>query len=121
MKLCMKSLMLLSALAALAFLTSGCAGTTTIPDFRSHITLPASEDGYYVASVANGDKAHDEGRIPKAEWEQKRKRGLIILPDGWAVLREFLLKNCLMNKCKLMVGTFDDLFIKLDNALKKVP
>lgn len=120
MKICNKSLVLLLALFTLAVLTSGCA-TTTIPDFRSHITLPASEDGYYVASVFNGVKAHDEGRIPKDVWAELRKRGLILLPDGWAVLRRFLLENCLTNRCKLMVGTFDDLFMKLDTALKNLP
>jgi hypothetical protein len=100
----------------LAALLTGCAGTTTIPDFRAMITLPASGDGYFVKTVS-----HDEGRIPKVQWEETKKRGITLLSEDWAILRKFLLENCLMNKCKLAVGTFDDLFYSLDSALAKMP
>jgi hypothetical protein len=100
----------------LTLLLSSCAGATTIPDFRAHITLPASGDGYFVKTVS-----HDEGRIPKALWSEQSKHGIVLLSEDWAILRKFLLENCLMNKCKLAVGTFDDLFFAIDSALKKMP
>lgn len=107
-------LIFVSCLIAIACL-SGCA-TVKIPDFKAHITLPASEDGYWVKTVSS-----DEGRIPKEEWAIKRKRGVIILSEDWAILRNTLLQNCLTNtSCKDVVGTFDGLFHSLDDALKKV-
>lgn len=99
----------------ISILLSGCAATT-IPDFRAHITLPASGDGYWVKTVSA-----EEGRIPKAQWEQKRKRAILLLSDDWLILRSFLLENCLENSCKLAVGTFDQLFMSIDSALKKMP
>lgn len=100
----------------LALLVSGCA-SVKIPDFKAHITLPASEDGYWVKTVSS-----EEGRIPKEEWAIKRKRGIIILSEDWQILRFELLKNCLTNTaCKSVVGTFDSLFYSIDEALKKVP
>lgn len=102
-------------LFTLAFLT-GCA-TVKIPDFKAHITLPASEDGYWVKTVSK-----DEGRIPKADWAILRKRGIILLKEDWAILRNTLLENCLTNKaCNDAVGTFDGLFFSIDEALKKMP
>lgn len=107
-----RSLVLILSSLALA----SCAGSTTIPDFKAHITLPASGDGYWVKTVSQ-----DEGRIPKAQWEETKKRGITLLSDDWAILRKFLLENCLMNSCKLAVGTFDSLFESIDSALKKMP
>ena len=105
---------------ALIFLLAGCSTTTTIPRFKVHVTLPASEDGYYVNTVLLHDGT-DEGRVAKDKWAEQRRRGLMLLPGDWLVLRTFLLENCLMNSCKLMVGTFDNLFKTIDDALKKVP
>lgn len=104
--------LVLSALMMVAFY--GCA-TVQIPDFKAHITLPASGDGYWVKTVST-----DEGRISKEEWEKKIKRGVILLPEDWAILRNTLLENCLSNNCTTAVGTFDGLFYSLDEALKKV-
>lgn len=95
-------------------LSLGCA-SVQIPDFKAHITLPASGDGYWVKTVST-----DEGRVPKAEWEKLRRRGIIILPEDWAILRYTLLKNCLTMECKQAVGAFDNLFYMIDDALKKV-
>lgn len=100
----------------LALLLTGCAGSTTIPDFKAHITLPASGDGYWVETVSQA-----EGRIPAAQWAQQSRGGIILLSEDWAILRKFLVENCLMNSCKLAVGTFDSLFYAIDNALKKLP
>lgn len=91
---------------------TGCA-SVSIPDFKAHITLPASEDGYWVKTISN-----EEGRIPKAEWDVKKKRGLVILSEDWAILKYTLLKNCLSNDCKDTVGVLDDLFYTLDMALR---
>lgn len=90
----------------------GCS-TVRIPDFKAHITLPASGDGYWVKTISP-----EEGRIPKAEWDIKRKSGIVILSEDWQVLRFTLIKNCLSNQCKDTVGIFDDLFETLDSALK---
>lgn len=95
---------------------SGCA-TVKIPDFKAHVTLPASGDGYWVKTVST-----EEGRIPKEEWEKKIRHGVILLREDWAILRNTLLENCLSNSsCTTAVGTFDGLFYSLDEALKKVP
>lgn len=92
---------------------TGCS-TIKIPDFRAHVTLPASGDGYWVKTVSD-----EEGRIPKAEWDQQKKRGIVLLSEDWAILRNTVLKNCLSNECKDTVGVFDELFFNLDSALKK--
>lgn len=100
----------------LALAMTGCA-SVKIPDFKAHITLPASEDGYWVKTVSS-----DEGRIPKEKWAVIRKRGIILLKEDWAILRNTLLENCLTNRqCKDVVGTFDGLFYSIDEALKKIP
>lgn len=102
-------------LIASIFFLSGCA-SVEIPDFKAHITLPASGDGYWVKTVSA-----EEGRVPKAEWDVQRKRGIVILSEDWAILRFTLLKNCLTMECKNAVGTFDNLFFSLDSALRKLP
>lgn len=101
--------MLLGSLQALL----GCA-SVEIPDFKAHITLPASGDGYYVKTVSD-----EEGRIQAEGWAEMRKRGITILPEDWAILRYTVLKNCLTMDCKHAVGLFDNLFHTLDEALKK--
>lgn len=101
-------------LSASSLLSLGCA-SVKIPDFKAHITLPASGDGYWVKTVST-----EEGRVPKDEWDVARKRGIIILSEDWAILRYTLLKNCLTMECKQAVGVFDNLFYSLDDALKKI-
>lgn len=107
----MKNLIL--SLTVILFL-SGCA-SVEIPDFKAYITLPASGDGYYVKTVSPED-----GRVSKEQWDETRKRGIIILSEDWAILRYSLLKQCLTKKCKQAVGAFDGLFNSIDEALKKV-
>lgn len=87
-----------------------------IPDINAYVTLPASEDGYGVSTLSR-----KEVRIPKAQWEQKRKRGIILFSEDWAKLKFTLLKNCVANQCKQTVGALDGLFYSIDDALKKVP
>ena len=99
----------------LLLICTSCA-SVEIPKFRAHITLPASGDGYYVETASV-----DEGRIPKKEWDVIKRRGIIVLPEGWSVLRNTILKNCLTMECKDAVGTFDYLFESIDNALRLMP
>lgn len=96
----------------LLFLT-GCA-SVQVPDFKAHITLPASGDGYWVKTVSD-----EEGRIPKEKWDITRKRGIVLLSEDWAILRNTVLKNCLTNECKDTVGIFDELFYTIDSSLGK--
>lgn len=98
--------------AVVLLLFTGCA-TVRIPDFKAHITLPASGDGFWLKTVSN-----EIGKIPKKEWEEKRKRGITILSEDWQILRYTVMKNCLTNDCKDTVGAFDELFYKVDEALK---
>lgn len=107
-----KAVTLINLLLILTLLSSGCA-TVEIPDFKAHVTLPASGDGFYVKTVSD-----EEGRIPKSVWDEERKRGIIILPEDWSVLRYTILKNCLTMECKNAVGTFDNLFETIDKALR---
>jgi len=95
------------------FLFTGCA-SVHIPDFKAYVTLPASGDGYWVQTVSTG-----EGRIPKATWDVQKKRGIVLFSEDWSILRNTVLKNCLMNSCKDTVGMFDSLFSTLDSALKE--
>ena len=94
---------------------TGCAHVK-IPDFKAHITLPASGDGYWIKTVSN-----EEGRIPKQEWDELKKRGIVILSEDWQILRYTVMKNCLTNKsCKDTVGAFDALFESVDSALRSI-
>ena len=90
----------------------GCA-SVKIPDFKAHITLPASGDGYYIKTLSD-----EEGRIPKEQWDLMKRRGIVLLSEDWQILRYTILRNCLSNDCKDTVGAFDGIFYKLDEALK---
>ena len=92
---------------------SGCA-SVDIPEFKAHVTLPASGNGFWVKTVSG-----QEGEIPKEQWDKLKKRGIVILSEDWAILRNTLLKNCLSNDCKDAVGIFDNLFYSIDQALAK--
>lgn len=76
------------------------------------MTLPYSEDGYRIGTLTQ-----KETRIPKAEWEEKKKRGIIIFSEDWQKLKFSFLKNCITNPCKQTVGALDELFIAIDKAL----
>lgn len=97
----------------LMLVLTGCAHVK-IPDFKAHITLPASGDGYWQKTVSP-----EEGRIPKAIWDEQKKRGITIMPEDWAILKPVLQENCLRNECRDIEGFFDGLFFNLDAGLKK--
>ncbi len=102
------------ALCASLALTS-CA-TADIPEFNTYVTLPASGDGYAIGSIS-----HKEKRIPKAEWEKKRRAGIVLLAEDYAKIRFSLLKNCITGPCTQTVGALDGLFAAIDEALKAMP
>jgi len=93
---------------------SSCA-TVRIPDFKAHITLPASGDGYWVKTISD-----EEGRISKEVWDIQKRRGIVLMSEDWEILRYTILRNCLSNQCKDTVGVFDELFNTLDAGLKAV-
>jgi len=96
------------------FLLSSCA-TVEVPDFYAYVNLPASDTGFGVMTVSRTEKV-----IPKDEWAEKRKRGIIIFSEDWSILKKTIRKNCITNKCTKTVGALDGLFLALDNALKQV-
>lgn len=100
-------------LTILLFLFSTSCATVEIPDFYAHITLPASGDGYARSTVSKKKK-----RIPAEQWKEMIKRGIILMPEDYKILKKITLKNCITNKCKQAVGTFDSLFLALDKGLQ---
>lgn len=94
---------------------TSCA-TTEIPEFNTYVTLPASGDGYGI-----GSNSHKEVRIPKDQWDKKKRAGIVLLAEDYAKIRYSLLKNCIMNTCKQTVGALDGLFDAIDQALKVMP
>lgn len=94
----------------------GCA-TVEVPELRPHTTLPASKDGFWVNTLKD-----EEGEIPAPLWKKKleEEAHVILFSKDWASLRFTILKNCLTMQCQQSVGTLDNLFYTLDEALKKM-
>lgn len=111
----MSQLKKLSVSLFLLFNISGCA-TVEMPDFYAHVTLPASGDGFGVSTVSRQEKT-----IPREQWEEQKKRGIVILSKDWKILKKTVRKNCITNKCKQAIGALDGLFFAIDSALRMVP
>ncbi len=111
----MSQLKKLSVSLLLLFSLSGCA-TVEMPDFYAYVTLPASGNGFGVATVSR-----TEVTIPKEQWDEQKRRGIIILSKDWKILKKTVRKNCITNKCKQAVGALDGLFFAIDRALRMVP
>jgi hypothetical protein len=94
---------------------SGCA-QFQIADIGPSVTLPASGDCFRKNVLS-----HKETRIPKAQCDEMKKRAVFITSDDWQKQRFSIQKNCQMNKCKQLVGAFDELFLTIDSALRKIP
>ena len=103
------------SIASASLLISACA-SVELPDIKAYVTLPASEDGYGISTISR-----KEVRIPRAEWDQKRKRGIILFSEDWEKLKFTLIKNCVALQCKQTVGALDGLFYSIDDALRKLP
>lgn len=105
---------LLKMLSVVLLLSCSSCATVDMPNFRAFVTLPASGDGFGVYTVSK-----QEVEIPATEWEEVRKRGIVILPEDWKILKRTVRKNCITNKCKEAVGYLDGLFHAIDHALQK--
>lgn len=90
--------------------------TIEIPDIKPGIVLPASGDLYQISTIS-----HKETRTLAEDAKNKIPRAILLFSDDWAKLKFTLLKNCIANECKQTVGTLDNLFIVIDNALKQIP
>ena len=102
-------------ISSLTCLASGCA-SVSIPDINPGVTLPYSGDGYRRTTLTNVSTV-----VPKAQWDQQKRRAILLFAEDWAQLKYVLLKNCLTNKCKSTAGALDNLFYTLDEQLKKLP
>lgn len=98
-----------------ALLVLGACASVEIPDFKAHITLPASQDGFWVKTVSE-----QEGTIPAEEWKKilETTPHIVLFSQDWSILRFALMKNCLTMQCKQAVGALDGLFYAMDAALK---
>ncbi len=86
-------------------------------DWRADITLPASEDcyGFHVVSGK-------EVRLPAESKEcvEQKIKSVRLTYENYKILRRDIQQNCQFEKCKQVTGYFDQLFLTLDSALRKV-
>jgi hypothetical protein len=109
-----KQLTKLSLMVSLLSLAS--CGSFQIADIGPMVTLPASQDCYRVTVLTQV-----KTRIPKPQCEEIKKRAIFLTSEDWKKQKISIQKNCQVAQCKQLVGAFDDLFLTLDDALKKVP
>jgi hypothetical protein len=106
---------LLKLLSVSLVASLGCA-SVEIPDLRPHVTLPGTQNGFWVSTLEE-----KEGEIKAEAWKKylEENAHVILFSEDWAKLRFTLLKNCLTMDCKQSVGMLDDLFKMVDDGLKK--
>lgn len=104
-----------TVLCLMALVLSNCS-SFEIADIGPMVTLPASGDCYQVTVLTER-----KTRIPKAQCDEIKKRGIILTSDDWKKQRISIQKNCQMAKCKQLIGVFDTLFLTIDSALHKIP
>lgn len=109
------SLLLLAILIVSSFFIFGCS-SFKVSDWEASVTLPASLDCYSFAVVSGR-----ETRLPhdSKECMEKKLKSVWIDYENYKKLKSDILKNCQSAKCKEVTGAFDDLFLTLDNILKK--
>lgn len=95
--------------------SAGCQHMMDIPDFCPKITLPASGDGYAVCTVSKR-----EFRIPKEQWRLQQKTSIHLNSQDFSKIKKAFLKACNTTPCKQAVGTFDDLFLLLDDTVNRI-
>lgn len=109
LKLVFVNLFLLSSLL-------GCQSVVEVPSFNAYITLPASGDGFGVNTTTK-----KEITIPRKEWDEQKKKGIVILSKDWKVLKKTVRKNCLNSRqCVEAVGALDALFYVIDNGFQQM-
>lgn len=106
--------MKLSNLLIALLLTLASCGSMEVADIGPTVTLPASGDCYKVTVLSKV-----KTRYPKAECDKMKKRSIFLSTEDWKKQKISILKNCQLKKCKDVVGTFDYLFLTLDEALQK--
>lgn len=107
--------LIVPCLTGMALALSAC-GTFEIADIGPMVTLPASGDCYRVTVLT-----HVKTRIPKAQCDSIKARGVVITSEDWKKQRISIQKNCQLTQCKQLVGAFDALFLTIDDALAKIP
>jgi hypothetical protein len=104
----------LSVVLVLSYNLVGCS-TVQVPDFTAYVTLPAGGDGFGITTVSK-----KEIIVPQTEWEEMKKRGIVVLSGDWKILKQTIRQNCITNRCEQAIGAVDSLFYAIDDALKKV-
>jgi len=87
-----------------------------IADVRPMVTLPASGECYGITALTQ-----KKIRISKPQCDEIKKRAIFITSEDWRAQRVSIQKNCQYAKCKQLIGAFDELFLTIDRALKKIP
>ena len=103
-------------LIALCLILASSCGGMDIADIGPMVTLPASGDCYRVTVLSRV-----KTRIPKAQCDEIKKRGIVLTSEDWKKQRISIQKNCQLKKCKQLIGAFDELFNAVDGALQKIP
>lgn len=102
-------------LIVLCLILSSC-GSMEIADIGPMVTLPASGDCYRVTVLT-----HKKTRFPKSQCDEIKKRAVILTSEDWKKQRISIQKNCQLQKCKQLVGVFDNLFLTIDDSLNQLP
>ncbi len=105
-------------LASLLFcLSLSACASYQVSDWQASITLPASQDCYSF-NVVSGK----ETRLAadSKQCKDKKLKSVWLDSDSYKMLKKDIQKNCLMNKCKQIMGAFDELFLVLDASLRVI-
>ena len=92
---------------------SSCA-SYQVSDFQADVTLVSGD--CYIFNVVSGK----EQRLPANSEEciLRKRRSVRITSDNYLILRKDIFKNCQFNKCKEIIGAFDDIFLAIDKAIQ---
>lgn len=87
-------------------------------DWKAAIILPASGDCYRFAVMSGTE---DRFAADSEKCIAIKQRGIILDSENYLLLRRDILKNCQFYQCTQIVGAFDDLFLTLDRAARRIP
>jgi hypothetical protein len=101
----------------LSLALSSCASFKT-SDWQAGITLPASQD-CYLFNVMSGK----ETRLAadSKECQHKKLHSIWIDSESYKMLKRDIQDNCRLAQCKQITGAFDELFLTIDAAARKIP